>query len=173
MLITYQPENLKSRSSFGAVFSFNHTPLPHYSFTLNIDGRRSTYKLKEEVFVFNPVTWFGSATLINRFRISEKLQLSLNTSLHNWQTTFYRKMRYSLITVIQGSYKLNTRMNISLSINDLFNQSRADYTGMIAPGYFESGFTRNQMRNVFISIRYQLMNNTDKKSSTIKSFLSE
>jgi hypothetical protein len=172
--ITQQPENIKSRRSLGGVFSIAYSPVRYYNLSLNMNGRRSNYSFKEKTFVLNPITWFGSSTLINRFTVNKKLSVSFNTSLHNWQTALYREMSSFLICAIQGNYKINTRLNMSFSINDLFNQSQFRYTGMIAPEYYESGFTVNRMRNAFVSLRYQLINSSlEKKTSTLKSFMSE
>lgn len=173
-VIIHQPENLKSRESVGAVFSISYPLLPYYNFTLNIDGRLSHYKLVEGTYVLNPRTWSGSSTLINRFALNKKMSFSVNASLHNWSRNLYRNMKSFITWGIQGSYKMNPRTNISFGVNDLFKASQFRYTGNIAPDYYETGFSRHRIRNISVSFRYQLINSQiDKKTSTIKSFMSE
>jgi hypothetical protein len=174
LYITEKPENLKSRKSVGAVISISCTVRPFYSFTLNMDGRMNDHEFNEKTFVLNQRTFSGSSTLINRFNLSKKLSFSLNAAMHNWRTTLYRDMKSIFIYSLQGNYKMNQRMNLSFSVNDLMNNMQFKYSGMIVPGYFENGLTRSRMRNVSLSARYQLINSQlDKKTTTVKSFLSE
>ena len=173
-IIIERPENLKNRKSIGTVFSISYAIRPYYSFTFNMDGRINNHEFNENIYALNPQTWSGSATLNNRFTVNKKLSLSLNTSLHNWRTTLYRDIQGLVTFAIQGNYKMNPRTNISFGLNDIFNNMRFSYFGAIAPGYYETGFSSSRMRNISISIRYQLINSQlDKKTSTVKSFMSE
>jgi hypothetical protein len=173
-MIIDQPENLKQRKSFGAVFSLTCPVVPFYSFTLNTDARINQHRFHENIFVLHPQSWSASASLVNRFTLNKKINIAVNASIHNWRTTVYRTMEKIVVIGMQGSYKINQKTNLSFSFNDMFNNMRFAYSGNLAQGFYERSFGKDRMRNLSISLRYQLINSQlDKKTSTLKSFMSE
>lgn len=173
-IIVDKPENLKSRKSVGAVVSFSYSPVSFYTFTLNADGRWNDHELEQGYVVLHPATFSISSTLINRFTVNKKLSFSFNAGMHNWRTSLYRTMDKFMVYTLQGNYKVNTRLNMSFSFNDVSNNMRFSYSGIIIPGFYESNFTKDRMRNVALSLRYQLMNSSsDRKTTTLRSFMSE